>query len=436
MTSGSRGQRSDNSGSTRAFRDFLATETAGGVLLVCAAIIALAWANSPWQTSYESFWHTDLALRLGRHELQLDLRHLVNDGLMAVFFLVVGLEVKRELVLGELRDRRSAALPVFAALGGMVVPAAIYLAVNAGNTGNLGGWGIPVATDIAFAIGVLALIAPGVPSGVRLFLLTLAIVDDIGAILLIALFYSDPLEPVWLLSAVVIIGTVIGLRQLGSRATPVFAGLGVTLWLAVHASGLHATLAGVVMGLLAPATPALDRQLIRSRADQLLDVFSPASARQTSRLARQAVSELEWLEHGLHGVSSLAIVPLFALANSGVVLSTDTVGDAMTSPVAIGALLGLVVGKTLGIAGGAWLGMRMKLATLPAGVTWRHLLGAAALGGIGFTVSIFIANLAFDHEALVSEAKIAILAASLVAPLLGALILLPMRRGVATGPSA
>jgi Na+:H+ antiporter, NhaA family len=388
-----------------ALREFLATETAGGVLLVVAAIAALIWANSPWQASYESFWHTEFGFNVGDQELRLDLRHWVNDGLMAVFFLVVGLEVKRELLLGELRDRRSAALPVFGALGGMVLPALIYAAVNLGENGTvLDGWGIPVATDIAFALGVLALVAPGVPSGVRLFLLTLAIVDDIGAIVLIAVFYSDTPDVAWLLAGAGIVATIIVLMRIGARATPLFGSLGLGLWLVLHASGVHATLAGVAMGLLAPAEAGSRR-----------------------RIAGQLVSELEYLEHRLHGFSSLLIVPLFALANSGVVFSADGIGDAATSTVAIGVILGLVVGKTVGISAGAWLGIRLGLASLPDGVGWRHLMGAAALGGIGFTVSIFISNLAFDNDALVNEAKMGIFAASILATLLGTLILLPRR---------
>ncbi|MDP1792967.1 MAG: Na+/H+ antiporter NhaA [Acidimicrobiales bacterium] len=415
-----------------ALRDFLATETAGGVFLIVAAVVALVWANSPWQAAYETFWHTPLGIDFGRHGIELDLRHWVNDGLMAIFFLVVGLEIKRELLLGELRDPRRAALPVFAAIGGMVVPAVIYLLVNSGQGAAADGWGIPVATDIAFAIGVLALVAPGLPSGVRLFLLTLAIVDDIGAIVLIAIFYTSKFEVGWLALAVGIVLAILVLQRLGFRAAPLFGTLGIGLWLALHASGVHATLAGVAMGLLAPSTAVLDRQIIRSRADQLVDVFSPKAARETTRIARKAVSELEWLEDGLHDVSSLLIVPLFALANAGVVMSSDSLRDAATSSIALGAVLGLVLGKAIGITVGAWIGTKLRLATLPDGVTWHHVIGVAALGGIGFTVSIFISTLAFDDAALVDEAKIGVLAASLIATLFGSAILLVGRRGATT----
>lgn len=413
----------------RALREYLATEVAGAALLVIAAVAALVWANSPWRASYASFWHTDFAVRLGQRSLSLDLHHWVNDGLMAVFFLVVGLEVKRELLLGELRDRKAAALPVFGALGGMALPALIYLGVHVLGNGTGGhGWGIPVATDIAFALGVLAIVAPGIPSGVRLFLLTLAIVDDIGAILLIAIFYSHAPDLRWLTVAALICVSVVVLQRLGYRAPWLFGALGVLLWLAVHASGVHATVAGVAMGLLAPSSPVLDREIIRSRRDDLLDVFSPKTAQETSRLARQAVSELEWLEHRLHGFASVVVVPLFALANAGIALSVSAVRDAASSPVAFGVVAGLVLGKTLGIVGGAWIGTRLGMAVLPVEVRWRDLAGVAALGGIGFTVSIFISNLAFADEALVNDAKLGIIAASVLASIVGALILRGHRR--------
>ncbi len=409
---------------TQALRTFLATEVAGGALLVAAALVAIAWANSPWQHGYETLWHTDIGLQMGRYAFTLDLRHWINDGLMAVFFLVVGLEVKREVLQGELRDRRAAALPVFGAVGGMILPALIFATVHIVGGGSAGhGWGVPVATDIAFALGVLALVAPALPAGVRLFLLTLAIVDDIGAILLIAVFYSDALDLRWLSVAVVACLAVLALRASGVRTPLLFATLGVGLWFALHESGVHATLAGVAMGLLVPASPTLSREIVWSRRDELLDVFSPRAARDTLQIARQAVSELEWLEHGLHGFTSVIVVPLFALANAGVVLSGSTLRHAVGSPIAIGVAAGLVVGKTVGIAGGAWIGTRLGVAALPDDVRWRHIVGAAAVGGIGFTVSIFIANLAFANEPEVAEAKIGIVAASLVATALGALIL-------------
>jgi NhaA family Na+:H+ antiporter len=421
------GSPSEAPAPTTALREFLATETAGGLFLVVAAIVALVWANSPWQEGYDALWHTELGVHLGHWEIELDLRHWVNDGLMAIFFLVVGLEVKRELLLGELRDRRRAALPVIAAVGGMIVPALVYLSLNP-SLPESEGWGIPMATDIAFALGVLALIAPTIPSSVRLFLLTLAIVDDIGAILVIALFYSSSVDPSWLAASAGVVLAIVVLRRNGFAATPLFASLGVCLWLTVHESGVHATIAGVVMGLLAPAEPELTREIVRSRTDELVDVFSPEAARETSRIARQAVSRLEWIEHLLHGWSSLLIVPLFALANAGVHLTADSARDALTSSLTVGVVLGLVVGKTVGISVASWLAVRLGWADLPAGVTWRHLLGAATLGGIGFTVSLFIAALAFNDPVLVDNAKIGVLAASVVAAV-PAFLLLRKPRG-------
>ena len=425
---------SDTSGragsTTRALREFLATEAAGGLLLVVATVVALGWANSQWHGGYETLWHTELSFHIGRFGIADDLRHWVDDGLMAIFFLVVGLEVKREFLLGELRERRKAALPVIAAVGGMVVPALIYLALNTSSPASRG-WGIPMATDIAFAIGVLALIARSAPPGVRLFLLTLAIVDDIGAIVVIALFYSDGVSAAWLLAAFGFACAVPVLRRLGVTATPVFVVVGVGLWLALRAAGVHPTLAGVVMGLMVPATPALTREIVRSRADELLDVFSPKTARQTTRMARQSVSQLEWLEHELHGWSSFVIVPVFALANAGVRLDAEVIRDAATSSVTIGVLLGLVVGKTAGISIAAWLATRFGVAELPEDVAWRQLVGAAALGGIGFTVSLFISGLAFDGVAITREAKIGVIASSIIAAILGS-ALLRMRSKEAT----
>ena len=418
---------STSSSPSRALREFLATETAGGAALVLAAAVALVWANSPWQAGYERLWSTELGVHLGTWELELDLRGWVNDGLMAIFFLAVALEVKRELLVGELRDRRRAALPVVAAVGGMIVPAAVYLSISSSGAGA-DGWGIPMATDIAFALGVLALVAPSLPSPARVFLLTLAIVDDIGAILVIAVAYSSSVAPGWLVVAVGIVGAVLVLRRIGLVATPVFVVLGIGLWLAVHESGVHATIAGVVMGLLVPAEPALTREIVRSRTDELVDVLSPEGARNSARLARQSVSQLEWLEHWLHGWSSLLIVPLFALANAGIELTADVLADAATSRVTIGVVVGLVVGKVVGISGASWCAIRLGVAELPQGVTWRHLVGVAAVGGIGFTVSLFIAPLAFEDPVLVDEAKIGVLAAAVLATAAATLLLRRPRR--------
>jgi Na+:H+ antiporter, NhaA family len=399
--------------------DFLHTEAAGGVVLVAATVAALVWANSPWDASYTALWDTRLVVGLGDHSVDLDLRGWVNDGLMALFFLVVGLEIKRELVEGELSDPRQAALPVVAAAGGMAVPALIYLAFNAGGEGAAG-WGIPVATDIAMAVGVVSLLGRRVAPSLRLFLLALAIVDDIGAVLVIALAYTRGIDPASLAAAAGIVAAIAALRAAGVRAHLPYVVAGVALWLALQESGLNATLAGVVLGLMAPTRPARQPELIDAAA--LADVSSLAAARETATLAREAVSEVEWLEHSLHPWTGFVVVPLFALANAGLVISGETVRDAVASPVAAGVVAGLVVGKPLGITAFAWLAVRLRLARLPSGTTWGALASLSALAGIGFTVSILVAGLAFDDPARVDVAKLAILAASLLAALVGSVL--------------
>ncbi|HET6833109.1 MAG TPA: Na+/H+ antiporter NhaA [Acidimicrobiales bacterium] len=396
--------------------DFLHTEAAGGVALVIAATGALAWANSPWDASYRDLWTTRLAVSLGERELDLDLRSWINDGLMAIFFFVVGLEIKRELVEGELRDPRRAMLPVCAALGGMLAPALIYAAFNAGGEGS-DGWGIPMATDIAMSVGVLSLMGSRVSPSLKLFLLALAIVDDIGAILVIAVFYTDDIQGDALLATAGLVLAVVAMRRWGVRSIAAYVLVGVALWLTLHESGVHATLAGVVLGLMTPTQPIRQPGLID--AAELADVSSHAAARQTATAARESVSVVEWLEHLLHPWTGFVVVPLFVLANSGVPLSGGTVGDALTSSVAGGIVVGLVVGKFVGIAGFTWLATRLRIARLPEDATWSGVLGVSALAGIGFTVSIFITGLAFGGTILEDPAKVAILAGSLLAAAIG-----------------
>ena len=408
----------------RPLKEFLDTEVAGGVVLLVAACIALVWANSPWAGAYGSLWSTELSVRLGGLELSHDLHHWVNDGLMALFFFVVGLEIKRELVEGELSDPRRAALPVIAALGGMVVPAALYAWLNAGGPGAAG-WGVPMATDIAFALGVLALLGRRVPVSLKVFLLTLAIADDIGAIVVIALFYAGDIDLRWLAAALACLAAVVGLRAVHVWWVPAYVVVGAAAWLATLNSGVHATIAGVALGLLAPAH-ALDPQAIRRVGlgiGQLEEGPSPEEAQAAQRGVRASLSVAERLAHILHPWTSYLVVPLFALANAGIALSGQELRAAAGSPVALGVVLGLVVGKTVGITGAAWLAQRLRLGTLPASVGWGHVAGAASLAGIGFTVSIFVASLAFTDEALVQEAKVGIVAASVVASLAGAAIL-------------
>ncbi len=401
--------------------DFLHTEAAGGVVLVVATVVALVWANSPWDASYDDLWTTQLAVSLGERELDLDLRQWINDGLMALFFFVVGLEIKRELVEGELRDPRRALLPVCAALGGMLAPALIYAAFNAGGEGA-DGWGIPMATDIAMAVGVLSLMGSRVSPSLKLFLLALAIVDDIGAILVIAVFYTDEIHGDALLAAVGLALVVAAMRRWGVRPIAAFAVVGVALWFALHESGIHATLAGALLGLMTPTQPIRQPELID--AGELTDVSSYQAARQTATAAREAVSVVEWLEHRLHPWTSFVVVPLFALANAGIPLSGDAVGDALTSSVAGGIVVGLVVGKVVGVTGFTWLAVRLRIARLPENTGWSGILGVSALAGIGFTVSIFITGLAFGGEPLEDQAKVAILAASLLAAAIGSALII------------
>jgi NhaA family Na+:H+ antiporter len=378
--------------------DFVAIEAASGIVLLIAAVVALVWANTN-AVGYSSFWHHSLTIGSGDLAISESLVHWVNDALMTVFFFVVGLEIKRELVTGELRDRSRAALPVVAALGGMIAPALIFVAVNLGGDG-LDGWAIPMATDIAFAIGILALLGARVPSSLKLFLLTLAIVDDIGAIIVIALFYSSGVEPLWLGTGIFVVLAVIAMSRLHVDHPLAYVIPGALLWLCLYEAGVEPTLAGVALGLLTPALP------------------------------RRGVPVLERLESALHPVSSFVIVPIFALANAGVVLTSDSIDHALSSPVTLGIVTGLVVGKFIGIFGASVLALRLGVGRLPEGLGLGHLAGVAILGGIGFTVSLFITDLAFRGGAI-DDAKIGVLAASTLAAILGIAVLRFLLRGPA-----
>lgn len=380
---------------------FLRLEAAGGVALLLAAVAALVWANVHGG-SYHDFWdyHTEFGLTLAGELFVVDehLRGWVNDAVMVVFFFVVGMEIKRELVVGELRDPRSAALPIIAAAGGMLVPAALFAVLNAGGDG-LDGWAIPVATDIAFVVGVLALFGRRLPAGLRVFLLTLAIADDIGGIAIIAVFYTDDLSLPWLGGAVGLLALVVAAQRFGVRHVWAYAVVGIVLWYATFESGIHATIAGVALGLLTPARPFRGRDVMHT------------------------------LEHALLPWSSFLIVPLFALANAGVEVTPGALGDAFGGSVAWGVVLGLVAGKFVGISGATLAGVRLGAGRLPAGVNAGHVFGAALLAGIGFTVSLFIAELSFDRDSpLLDQAKIGVLTGSIVAGALGAAFLLAVSR--------
>jgi len=401
---------------------FIGTEAAGGIALVIAAAVALAWANSPWNGSYDAFWHSRVTLGFGVFRIDEDLRHFVNDGLMALFFFVVGLEIKRELVHGELSDRRVAALPVFAAIGGMAIPALLFLAIAGG--GERGhGWGIPMATDIAFALGVLALLGSRVPSSLKLFLLTLAIVDDVGAIVVIAVFYSGDIDAAALLSAGLGVAVWVALHRLRVDWPPIYVGLAVATWYATYRSGVHATIAGVALALTTPTNRLGSFELARRWAQDLPDKPSAGQVHQTAIITRQSVSPVEHLQELLHPATSFVVLPVFALANAGVRLQSDVFSGPGAVQVAVATAVGLLAGKFIGILAGAWIGTRLGLATRPLGTKWSHVAGAAALGGIGFTVSLFIVGLAFSDPVLTEATKVAILGSSVVAALLGAGIL-------------
>lgn len=413
----------------RPVREFLRVEAAGSLLLLLAAAVALVWANSPWASSYDTLWHTQLTLDLGPLQLDESLQHWVNDALMVIFFFVVGLEIKYELVNGDLRDPKTAALPIVAAIGGMVVPAGIYLTLNPPGAEGNAGWGIPMATDIAFAVGVLGILGRRIPSAARLFLLTLAIVDDIGAILVIAVFYTADLSLGWLAIAVGLLAVMVLARLLRVWSTVVYLLLGIGVWFALLESGVHATLAGVAIGLLAPATALLKEDVARGYAvEALRDNRLDADELHRLRfLLRESVSVVERLQSSLHPVSAYVVLPVFALANAGVELGA--IGKVFSEPVGLGIVLGLVLGKPVGIFLASLVAVRLGLGRLPEGTTWPMLAGLGAVGGIGFTVSIFIAGLSFPGaDLLTEEAKIAILLASLVAAVVGVVLLLVTTR--------
>ncbi len=408
----------------RPIHHFAAIQATGGVLMLIAALAALIWVNSPWQDSYFEFWHTAISFSVGNYHFEHDLQHIVQDGLMAVFFFVVGLEIKRELVVGKLRDPRFAALPAIAALGGMVVPALIYLAFNSGGVGQ-DGWGIPMATDIAFAVGVLSLLGNRIPAQMKVFLLTLAIVDDIGAILVIAIYYTNDLSGNWLITAAALLGGILLMRRLHVWYLPAYLIIGVAFWLAVLESGVHATIAGVILGLLTPAKPLESEDDARRWANwlQMQDVVHLDDVRRVGFHIRESQPVSLRIQELLHPITSYVIIPMFALSAAGVELSSDLLTDAVTSPVTLGVAIGLVGGKTLGITLFAWFAHQMGWVTIPKSLAGAHMIGAAMVAGIGFTVSLFISRLAFAESLIADESKIGILAGSLVAAIMGVVIL-------------
>ncbi len=420
------------SGIVRPVARFIKTEQLSSIILLAATAAALIWVNSPFDHEYFEFWHTELGFDAGLFGIHLTLEEWVNDGLMAVFFFVIGLEIKREVVHGELREPRKAALPVMAAIGGMIVPALIFFAFN--GTGEDGrGWGIPLATDIAFALGVLALLGRFLPAELRIFLLALAVVDDIGSILVIAVFYTDSVDVQALGWGVLLLGAMVAAYRVGGRSIGLYAILGFLFWAAIEESGIHATIAGVILGFLTPAHSRYSPAGFRPSMETLASRYEAAAEKhdepvmsatlvEIDHLAEGSESMLERLERQVHPWSSYLILPLFALANAGIALSGGALSDAFSNSVTFGVIAGLVVGKTLGVTAFTYIAVKSGLAVLPRGVTWTHITGTAMLAGIGFTVSIFIAGLAYGDE-LASEAKIGVLIASLIAGVSGYLFL-------------
>lgn len=423
----------------RPFQYFFAKEAAGSLLLLACTAIALVWANSMFGEAYHHIQEAEIGIGLGAFELTLSLHEWINDGLMAVFFFVIGLEIKREILVGELASWRRAALPMFAALGGMVVPALLYTAFNAGTPG-IAGWGVPMATDIAFALGVLSLMGPAVPSGLKVFLAALAIVDDLGAVLVIAIFYTAHVSAGALAAGALFLAAMFAANRMGVRYPLIYALLGTGLWLAVLKSGVHATVAGVLAAMAIPAWRRIDAREFADRGRSLLDAFErdidPSSDRLTSdqtdvvssiEVACEAVeTPLSRLELSLVPWVAFLIMPVFALSNAGVEIGSSFV-RSVTGPVSLGVIVGLVIGKQIGVTVFAWLAVRTGMATLPAGANWRQLYGVACLCGIGFTMSLFIANLAFPETATLDAAKTGILLASIVSGLWGWLFLHRLR---------
>ncbi len=425
---------------------FSQAKAASGIFLLAAATIALVWANSPWGESYyRVFQSTSFHLRFGPLAFDESISHLINDGLMAIFFFVVGLEIKRELVLGDLRHPQAAALPVIAAVGGMIVPALIYLAVTTGLGPEVTrGWGIPMATDIAFVLGIVALLGSRVPAGGKLFVLTLAIADDIGAIVVIALFYTDDLRMGWLAAGALALAAVWAAGRIGVRSQVFYVPVALVVWFATYKSGVHATLAGVMLGLLTPARALYSATEFDTKAREILDTFPLGStveleekadheAAVLTEIATESIAPLNRLEMRLLPWTSFVIVPLFALANAGITFrGTDLIRGGL-GRVALGVALGLLAGKIVGISSFAWLAVRTGLGRLPPHTGWQHIVGLAAVAGIGFTVSLFVTSLALPSDAVSAVAKVGIFAGSVAAGSLGFVLLRRLQPGISPG---
>lgn len=429
------------------FERFLHSEVSGSILLLACTLVALVWANSPWAHGYTEILHTKIGVSWGGSSYALSVHHWINDGLMVIFFFVVGLEIKRELLVGRLSSVKKALLPVVAALGGMVVPAGIYALFNAGTEGARG-WGVPMATDIAFSLGMLAVLGSRVPLGLKVFLTAAAIADDLGAVMVIALFYTETIRIVALVVALALLGVLHGaVRGLHIRRLPILLILIVGIWLAVFASGIHATVAGILVALLVPIKPMAEPRDLLDLAEErirrlrggeptatsmVFDRDQLAAAVEVEEAARQMQPAGLRLERYWHPIQAFFILPLFALANAGVRLDEGAL-DALMSRVGLGIVFGLFLGKQIGFMLFSWLAIRSGKASLPEGVTWPQFWGMSCLAGIGFTMSLFVSELAFDSETLVAQAKLGILVASLISGVVGYCVL---RAATPEGPAS
>lgn len=421
---------------TYPIQEFLHKEASGGILLIACTIVALIWANSPFADSYHHLWYTYLSIDLGGLGLKYSIHHWINDGLMVIFFFVVGLEIKRELLVGELSSVKKASLPIAAALGGMIFPALIYTIFNMGSEGS-SGWGIPMATDIAFVVGILALLGKRVPLALKIFILALAIVDDIGAVLVIAVFYTSQISFVSLMIAAGLLILLVVMNKMGVRNLLIYTLVGIALWLAFLKSGVHATVAGVLLAFTIPASARINTKKFTYESGSLIHDFDNAGehgsdvltnserlsiVEQIENNCEKILTPLQRFEHDLHPWVSFFIMPVFALANAGVTIGSG-LSSALTHPVSIGIILGLFIGKQIGIFSFSYLAVKLKLAAEPEGVSWMKIYAASILAGIGFTMSLFIANLAFNSPELLNISKVGILSGSLLSGIIGFVVL-------------
>ena len=412
---------------------YLHHQSTAGILLLFSAFAAIVWANSPWGAVYTHLWEYEISVRVGTYEITNTVHHWINDGLMAMFFFVIGLELKREIMAGELSDIRKAMLPLVAAAGGMILPAVIFILFNPTGEAN-NGWGIPMATDIAFALGIISLLGKRVPLSLKIFLTALAIADDIGAVLVIAFFYTSHISTDSLVMGAIFMAVLLAANYLGIRNTLFYGLVGIGgVWLAFLMSGVHATIAGVLAALAIPARTKINEEKFIAALEEKLRQFhlippndvtllEPAQyevIENIHELTKAAGTPLQKLEHQLHPWVSYLIMPLFALANAGIVIDTSILGELFTTNLSLGVMIGLIAGKFLGVVVFCWIMIKLKLSVLPAGMNWAHLLGAGLLAGVGFTMSLFITTLAFDIPQFVTEAKVGIFTASIVSGVLG-----------------